>query len=293
MSTPCYVAVDGGGTHCRVRIYDLQGQALADGEAGPATLRFGVEDAWISIEEATARAARKISLKEEDWSSLTAGVGLAGLVGKPDRERVATYPHPFGKVTVATDAHTAVLGAFGGEEGGILILGTGSCGMAFSPEEGFHSVAGWGFPVSDAGGGARLGLAALRESLLVFEGLRPESTLADALLGHFDDQPGKMMNWQYTADPRNYAAFAPVVFRHSEQGDHLATRLINELLDDAEMLARGLLALGVDRISLRGGIGEIIEPYMKQRLGNRLAAARGDALDGALLMAQKPEQFAP
>jgi glucosamine kinase len=293
MTTPRFLAVDGGGSHCLARIYDSQGNLLSEGTGGPASLRFGVEKVWANIEAATTAAADAVGLDRSRWTELDAALGLAGLVGPEDGELVASHPHPFGILTVATDAHTASLGAFMGEEGAVLILGTGSCGMAFSPNEGFHSVGGWGFPASDAGSGARLGLSALRESLLVHEGLEPESRLADELMAHFNDQPGSLMKWQYTAEPRDYAAFAPVVFRHSDEGDHLATRLVNELLDEAEMLARGLLARGVDRIALGGGIGHRIEPYLKQRLGNRLTEAQGDALDGALLMAREPERFAP
>lgn len=293
MAHPAYVAIDGGGSHCLARIYDNQCQLLSEGNGGPATLRFGVDRLWESIEAATTEAADAIKLERSEWSALQAALGLAGLVGAEDGELVASHPHPFGRLKVATDAHTAALGAFMGEEGAVLILGTGSCGMAFTPGEGFHSVGGWGFPASDAGSGARLGLSALRESLLVHEGLEPESRLADELIAYFNGQPGSLMKWQYTAQPRDYAAFAPVVFRHSDEGDHLATRLVNELLDEAEMLARGLLARGVDRIALGGGIGHRIEPYMKQRLGNRLTAPAGDALDGALLMAREPERFAP
>ncbi|MBC7193168.1 BadF/BadG/BcrA/BcrD ATPase family protein [Marinobacter sp.] len=293
MAHPAYVAIDGGGSHCLARIYDNQGQLLSEGNGGPASLRFGVDRIWESIEVATAEAADAIGLERSGWTGLEAALGLAGLVGAEDGELVASHPHPFGRLAVATDAHTAALGAFMGEEGAVLILGTGSCGMAFTPGEGFHSVGGWGFPASDAGSGARLGLSALRESLLVHERLEPASRLADEIMAYFDGQPGNLMKWQYTAEPRDYAAFAPLVFRHSDEGDHLATRLVNELLDGAEMLARGLLAKGVDRIAMGGSIGHRIEPFMKQRLGNRLKDAAGDALDGALLMAREPERFAP
>ena len=144
------------------------------------------------------------------------------------------------------------------------------CGMAFTPGEGFHSVGGWGFPASDAGSGARLGLSALRESLLVHEGLEPESRLADELIAYFNGQPGSLMKWQYTAQPRDYAAFAPVVFRHSDEGDHLATRLVNELLDEAEMLARGLLKMDEKSMLWPQGPGTWAAPELLKSLKIKL-----------------------
>ena len=58
------------------------------------------------------------------------------------------YQHPFRAVAVETDAHIAWLGAFGGGEGAILIVGTGSCGYGCLQGRRF-TIGGRGFQISD------------------------------------------------------------------------------------------------------------------------------------------------
>ena len=45
---------------------------------------------------------------------------------------------PFRTIAIGTDAYATWLGAFGGEDGAILILGTGSCGLAVVGGEQFQ-----------------------------------------------------------------------------------------------------------------------------------------------------------
>ena len=58
------------------------------------------------------------------------------------------YEHPFLHAVFTTDAHAACIGAHGARDGGIIIVGTGSAGLALLGGT-VHRVGGWGFPVSD------------------------------------------------------------------------------------------------------------------------------------------------
>ena len=81
-----YLGVDGGGTSCRVRIQDENGRVLGEADSGPATTRIGVEKAWRSIMDASEAAAAQARLRQEDFSRMHAGIGLAGL-GRRGRKR--------------------------------------------------------------------------------------------------------------------------------------------------------------------------------------------------------------
>ena len=70
-------------------------------------------------------------------------------------------PHPFRSVVYAHDATIACIGAHGAKDGGIVIVGTGSVGFAVVGEREIR-VGGYGFPISDEGSGADLGLHAIR-----------------------------------------------------------------------------------------------------------------------------------
>ena len=76
---PLYLGVDGGGTRCRARIEDKHGIVLGEGGSGPATMRLGLDKAWRSIMRACEAAAEQAGLAREEFSSLHAGIGLAGL----------------------------------------------------------------------------------------------------------------------------------------------------------------------------------------------------------------------
>src|SRR6516225_5759434 len=91
-------------------------------------------------------------------------------------------------------ASAAGLGACGGKDGAILIVGTGSCGLAVVDGQRIN-VGGWGDVVSDDGSGNAIGRAALRRALWALEGLAPAGALAEAILAGFERDPEKMVAW--------------------------------------------------------------------------------------------------
>lgn len=286
-SNTWYLGVDGGGTHCRARLYDAAGHPLGEGRAGSASLRFGIPGAWREVIEAARAALREAGLPETELARTHAGLGLAGAVDARTWHAVAAHPHPFATVRVCSDAHAAVLGAFAGGEGGILIVGTGSCGMAYVQGL-FRSVGGWGFPLSDHASGAWLGLRALRQALLCHEGLCPPSILAERLLGDFGHDPTRLAAWQADAYPRDFARFAPAVFDAAEEGDALALALRQQAVEEAVLLARGVLELGVSRLCLLGSVGRALTPHLPEWLSQRLAVPLEDAMRGAWRLVRNP-----
>ncbi len=74
------------------------------------------------------------------------------------------HPHPFRSVVYAHDATIACIGAHAAKDGGIVIVGTGSVGFAVVGGREVR-VGGYGFPISDEGSGADLGLHAIRLAL--------------------------------------------------------------------------------------------------------------------------------
>lgn len=279
-----YLGVDGGGTSCRVRLTDAGASALGEGRAGSASTRLGASTVWSSILAATRQALAAAGLPETALANTHAGLGLAGAITASDREKVLSHPHPFASARVATDAHAAVLGAYGGADGGILIVGTGSCGTALINGE-FHNVGGWGFPVSDHGSGAWLGLRALRETLLALEGMREPTPLTQRLIREFGGAEA-VLEWQYGAQPRDYAALVQVVCELADAGDPLARTLFETTADEAAMLLRRVIDHGADRVCLLGGLSQRVEPLLPQALRAHLARPEGDAMDGALLIAR-------
>lgn len=280
------LGVDGGGTRCRARLTDGEGRVLGEGSGGPANLTLGVNVALAELMEAAQAARRAAGLAEDIFAHAHAGLGLAG-ANVPELARaVEAADLPFSTWTVASDAEIACLGAFDGEDGGILILGTGSQGIAHVGGR-MTTVGGWGFYLSDDASGAILGRAAIRHALKAAERLAPASPLTDAIMARFDHKPANIAHWGPTAKPSDYGSFVPLIVDHFGRGDRVATALVEAAVADATGLIDRLLDLGAGRIALMGGLAAIFRPHLPARLASCLAEPRGDALDGALLMARR------
>ena len=278
------LGVDGGGTQCRARLADMNGVTLAEAVGGPANIRFGLEESLSTVFRVSAHCLEAASLSQQDSHRITACLALAGASEPSHGAAAAQHPHPYREVLVTTDARAACVGAHRGSEGGIVIVGTGSIGWAELGARHIR-VGGWGLAVSDEGSGAWLGREALRRLLWAHDGRAPWSRLLTILFDRFRSDPHAIVRFSADARPRDFGALAPVVADCAAANDPVATELMRRAGGHADALARGLIARGATRLALMGGLARKIEPWLAEDTRHHLVAPKGDALDGALLMA--------
>ena len=281
-----YLGIDGGGSTCRARIEDGSGRLLGEGISGPATTRIGVEKAWRSIMEASEAAAAQAGLKREDFSRLHAGIGLAGLGRRGAEPALKGIAHPFASVCFISDGMAACLGAHSGADGAIVVAGTGSVGVGLIDGREIR-LAGYGFPISDEGSGADIGLQVVRLALRAADHRGDTSPLLSEVLSAFDHDPYQAVAWSEEARAADYAALAPLVLRHANQGDPIGRRIVERAADAIGDLLDMFLARGIDRLSLVGGLSEAIAPWLTPDLRGRLKRPDADAIAGALLVARR------
>jgi glucosamine kinase len=281
-----YLGVDGGGSRCRARIEDEDGAVLGEGGSGPATTRLGIDEAWQSIMRACTAAAEQAGLLREDFALMHAGIGLAGLAREGAEAALREIAHPFASLRVVSDGLAACLGAHGGEDGAIVVAGTGSIGVGLL---GGHELrfGGYGFPISDEGSGADIGLQAIRLALCAADQRAETSPLLEEVLGAFDHNPRQAVAWSEQATATDYAAFAPMVLRHATQGDPIGRRIVERAADAIGDLLDVFLRLGIGRLSLVGGLSGAIAAWLTPDLRSRLIPPEGDAIAGALLVARR------
>jgi glucosamine kinase len=281
-----FIGVDGGATSCRARIRDMDGNLLGEGKGGPANIHSDLPLAKESIRTATKSALAVAGLDEGSLKRAHAGLGLAGAGLKTASDRLLSELTCFASVELETDAYVAWLGAHKGSDGGIAILGTGSCGLAIVKDR-CIAVAGWGPEVSDEAGGQRMGREALRRTLWTYDGRAEETALAAAILTRFNWEPAKIVSFAASASSADYARFAPLIFKYASAEDALAIDLVNEAAEAAANIIDRLLAAGAPAVSLIGGLAEPLLPWLPPRLSDFITPPQSEPVDGAILMAHR------
>ena len=283
---PLFAGVDGGGTGCRARIEDAAGRVLGTGIAGPAALRLGVDGAVAEVEKACRAALADAGLGPDALGSMHVAAGLAGVGRKGLMEQLAARPHGFRSMIYAHDATIACLGAHGAREGGIVIVGTGSIGFAVVGGREIR-VGGYGFPISDEGSGADLGLHAIRLALRAYDQRAVGTSLTRDVMLRFHNDPYEAVSWMDRATATDYATFAPLVMRHADAGDSVARRIVRDAAEQIDDLVRRLCDCGAPRVALLGGLASPMQPWLAPDVQRRLVPVEGDAVDGALHLARR------
>lgn len=281
-----YIGIDAGGTHTRARLVSGDGKVLGFGEAGAANTPFGLERGLRAVEAACAQAVANAGLTEGDLPSIDAGLGMAGLNRRNMLQGLKDHKFPFKSIAFASDAAIANLGAHGGGDGAVVIVGTGSIGFGCVGERIF-TIGGYGFPVSDEGSGAELGLRAIRRALWARDGRIEHSSLTREVLDHFHGSAGEIVDWTASATPADYGAFAPMVLDHAYAGDAIAELIVQGSARRIDEIIRTLFDLGAPHCCLMGGVADRMRDWLAVSVRKRLRAPLGDALDGAIFLARK------
>ncbi len=254
-----FVGIDGGGTSCRARIKDAEGNFLGEAKTGSANIMLGAEVAMASIIESITLAAEKGGLSQQDFASMHIGLALAGAEHKASWHAFMSLAHPFASMTLNTDAYGACIGAHNGQDGAIMIAGTGSCGIYLKGLQ-QHVVGGREFPISDQGSGAVMGLRLIQQVLLAEDDIRDKTPLSRHVMAHFENDVDNVVAWSKQALPRDYGQFSPAIFQYAQQGDELAMEMLKQTAADIEMFLMALNKRGATRICLMGSIAERILP---------------------------------
>ncbi len=286
MSKLLFLGVDGGATSCRARLCRPDGDLLGEGRSGPANIHSDLMGSLQSIEAACEKAFESAGLNPLNAYQTHAGLGLAGGGMSSARQHTRGRLASFASVTIDTDAYIAWLGAHEGRDGGIVILGTGSCGLAVVDGRRI-SVGGWGPQVSDEAGGQRIGREALRRALWAYDGRAEWTELAAEIIDRFESDPYRLVNFAATATPAEFGKFAPLVLKLASSGDPLAVTLVEEAVVAAVQIIERLVEVGATAISLLGGLAIPLTPWLPRNVQRHLCEVKIDPLGGAIIMARQ------
>ena len=281
-----FLGIDAGGTKCRARLTDVAGHIIGQGLAGPANVRIGVPKAFAAIEDAYSQATRQAELDAQAIASIHAGIGIAGIRREGAKEELQVQPFPFHATTIKSDGYIANMGAHSGRDGGIVVIGTGSIAVGRVAGKDIQ-IGGYGFPISDEGSGAYIGLQAIRMTLRASDGRIAHSSLTHNFFQKFNNETRSIVGWMDKATATDYASLAPLVVEAAEAGDEVGCAILEKAASHIELMVQGLFQAGVPRCSLTGGLSKSLEPWVSHEIQTRLVVAEGDALDGALWLARQ------
>ncbi|MDG1750830.1 MAG: BadF/BadG/BcrA/BcrD ATPase family protein [Thalassotalea sp.] len=266
-----FLGIDGGGSKCKAIIVDADNNILGTGISGPANPLHGYEQAINSIKESAELAIKDAGLIGIELKDIIAGVGLAGVNLPVLFEQMSNWQHPFKQMFLATDLLIACLGAHNGQDGAVMITGTGSCG--FSYVNGYpYTLGGHGFPHGDKGSGAWFGFQAANHVLMSLDGLKADSIINKKLLSLLNVKDGLEMVETIAGKPAAfYAQMANLVFDAAEEGDAVAKEIVIEGSGYISGVARRLAKQNPPRISLIGGLTPRILPWLDQDVKDKLA----------------------
>jgi glucosamine kinase len=282
-----FLGVDAGGTATKARLSNESGKVLGEAVGGAANARIGAEALHEQLLDVCGQAADNAGLSFDEVATIRCGMGIAGINRMGMKAHIQTLSFPFANVQFSSDAMIANLGAHLGGDGAILILGTGSVGLVKRGEDSF-SIGGYGFPISDEGSGAALGLSAIRHALRALDGRTRPTPLSQAVTKEFDHAIPRVIAWMDDAAPGDYASFAPLVMDYADNGDEIALSIVRDAALHVERFIETIIARGAPRCVLMGGLAERMKPWLRQRIVAQIDEPLGDALDGALLLAGLP-----
>lgn len=284
MTLKYQIGVDAGGTHSTAIAYDLNGKELGRAEGGPGQINADYEGGINNIADTVNELLDKI-----DGDCMRVLVGIAGLsvVGNAP-EVAATISSRINNLPTRaiTDSLLALYSGLEGEDGALVIAGTGS---VFNGLQDGHLIAvgGYGNILGDEGSGYAIAKSAMQSALLSWD-KREDNALIPMFTTFFNVEHMDECNAKfYKMANSEVAGMAVHVAKLADQGDPDASTVIKE---QAHLLARDII-IGLDRyedpkpmkIALTGSVlanNEMLRNLMEDEVKSKYPKAEFSVSNG-------------
>lgn len=301
-----YIGMDAGGTGTSVLVSDGEKDLFVTKTEGLNCNSFPPERIAKSLREAAD------SLLENGYVPADcAGIGI-GAAGNNNPAAAALLRDSLKScgfhcpVTICSDADAALYGAFGEEDGLLLISGTGSIclGQTHGGRERYRA-GGFGHLIDDEGSAYAIGRDIAAAVVKAEDGRGPETTLRSLLFGHLGlSDSSQLVGYVYDMShtKKEIARLARLISLPENNGDRATAQIIEKAVTGllemvvavyGKMKARcgktgfplvlhGSVLLNNVRIA-----GELTKALAERLPGIRIAEARADAAHGAVGLVQR------
>ncbi len=309
MSITYYIGIDGGGTKTYGLIADENGKLLASTKRDTSNyLQVGIDKAKENLLGMINDLceSQNIDILTFDYAVL----GLAGAGRQEDRDIIMKALTSSGlrvpQLEIVPDFTIALAGGTLGEQGVIIISGTGSVVFGVNEFGETKRAGGWGHILADEGAGYQFGQEALKAVMRSFDGRGAPTKLTDKILKQLNlESPEKLVKWSLSEGMQkpNIAAFAPLVFGSINEGDKVAEAILEKAVDGivemVQAVAKGLAITDEPfKIVLAGGnfkhqpkFVDLLRKKLKLVVPNATAELpRFEPVVGAIILAMKNQE---
>lgn len=280
------IGVDGGGTATRALLARRDGAVIGRGQAGPSALGQGIAPAWAQVELAVRKAFDFAGVTVPRWERCALAAGLSGVSNRPWRDSFVARNIGFDPLVAETDSFIMLIGAHGGRPGAIVAAGTGSMGEVLRPDGSRFTVGGWGFPVSDEGSGAWLGLHAVRLAQCALDGRANPGPLARRVWAACGGDRDALQAWCDSARQFAFAQLARAVF-DCESVDPAAANLLARAVSALEAIALAVDPQGRLPLAVCGSVGQRLAGRLSPAVRSRLVEPAAGPAAGALTLIRR------
>lgn len=268
------IGVDGGGTKTEAVAYNLDGEVLKTSLTGFGNLVSGKEEGLKNITDAIGEIIEEFG--KDGLKGLY--LGIAGSEVSDNAEIIyKEIKTKFGMDSIVmNDGDLALKALLGGEDGILVIAGTGSTAFGVSGNKQARC-GGWGHLLGDEGSAYRISIAAFKRMIEENDFGFERSKLSQDILDKLDlNDVDEIIGFIYSSTKDEIAKMASLVSIHAENGDEKAKEiLVYEGIELAKACERVFKKLQFDscKVGLVGGVirkskifRETFEGYLNENI---------------------------
>ena len=237
------MGVDGGGTHSRVLVTDLNGNEIYQGIGKSTNIESNsLETVQKNFKDLFQEFHNKSDYSKEECISICVGTAgadtpeavdlLTGLIGNLGYQCF---------IEVLNDSEIALAAETKGKPGIIIISGTGSIGFGVNGYGEKWRVGGFGYLVGDEGSGYWVARKGIGAALQDFDRSGEKTLLTEMLTEHLKlERFDKILDFIYSTNKSEIAKLATLVIQGCEQGDIVSKEILDKA---ATYLARMVITL--------------------------------------------------
>ncbi|MBC8487231.1 MAG: hypothetical protein ISS16_10425 [Ignavibacteria bacterium] len=229
-----YIGLDSGGTKCDLIIIDKNLKILFS--KSYKALHYSVYGAEIiskKLSEYILSSIRSLNNNIANCSGIC--IGLAGARESQDKSKLRqTFSRElhYKKINIETDTITGLYGAFEGNDGVILISGTGSVLLGKSYGK-IYRVGGWGRIIGDYGSGYSIGREALKEVVKEYDlsDMKKKAGLLSVKIREVFKLNKENIVRKVFHENFEIQKVAPLVIECAERKDKASLRIVNDAVE--------------------------------------------------------------